>query len=93
LEGGSPVSSSRLVGLPFIFASLISVVDLHSTKTMPSSINKKCINFDKLTNWHKSVSVDMKKWLKVMKKPNGVKQEPSEIWHSKEWFEKLHHYV
>ncbi|OWT42534.1 hypothetical protein VFPPC_18336 [Pochonia chlamydosporia 170] len=42
------------------------------------SIDKHCINFDKLNEWHKSASIDMKKYVKVMRKPHGVKEEPAE---------------
>ncbi|KAJ6442431.1 hypothetical protein O9K51_05990 [Purpureocillium lavendulum] len=44
------------------------------------SINAHCINFDKLVKWHKEASVDMKKYVDVMKKPPGVKEEPAELW-------------
>ncbi|KAK4076824.1 hypothetical protein Purlil1_12591 [Purpureocillium lilacinum] len=45
-----------------------------------ASINAHCINFDKLVKWHKEASVDMEKYVEVMKKPKGVKEEPAETW-------------
>lgn len=41
----------------------------------PRSIDRKCINFDKLTDWRLANTIDMKKWAEHMKKPNGVKEE------------------
>ncbi|KAG5994406.1 hypothetical protein E4U52_001178 [Claviceps spartinae] len=52
------------------------------------SIQAHCINFEKLTEWHKEASVDMNKYLRVMKKPPGVKERPTEVWHPEEWFER-----
>ncbi|KAG6129469.1 hypothetical protein E4U12_004661 [Claviceps purpurea] len=52
------------------------------------SIQAHCINFEKLTEWHKEASVDLKKYLRVMKKPPGVKERPTEVWHPEEWFER-----
>ncbi|KAH8651273.1 tat pathway signal sequence [Xylariales sp. PMI_506] len=54
------------------------------------SINKHCINFEKLKSWHKEASIDMKKYMEVMKKPKGVKEQPKEVWHPKEWFDQPH---
>ncbi|KAG6103204.1 hypothetical protein E4U31_002976 [Claviceps sp. LM219 group G6] len=51
------------------------------------SIQAHCINFEKLTEWHKEASVDLNKYLRVMKKPPGVKERPTEVWHPEEWFE------
>ncbi|KAG5984154.1 hypothetical protein E4U55_005867 [Claviceps digitariae] len=53
------------------------------------SINAHCINFEKLTKWHKEASIDMEKYVRVMKKPPGVKEQPAEVWHPESWFE--HH--
>ncbi|KAG6092108.1 hypothetical protein E4U30_005853 [Claviceps sp. LM220 group G6] len=52
------------------------------------SIQAHCINFEKLTEWHKEASIDMNKYLRVMKKPPGVKERPTEVWHPEEWFER-----
>ncbi|KAG5917845.1 hypothetical protein E4U61_002387 [Claviceps capensis] len=52
------------------------------------SIQAHCINFEKLTEWHKEASVDLKKYLRVMKKPPGVKERPTEVWHPEQWFER-----
>ncbi|KAL7800816.1 hypothetical protein V8C43DRAFT_326016 [Trichoderma afarasin] len=38
------------------------------------SIDRKCINFDKLTDWRLANTIDMKKWAERMKKPNGAKE-------------------
>ena len=43
---------------------------------MARSVNRQCINFDKLTTWRKQTTIDMDKYVKVMKKPNGVKERP-----------------
>ncbi|KAG5964470.1 hypothetical protein E4U56_002176 [Claviceps arundinis] len=53
-----------------------------------SSIEAHCINFEKLTKWHKEASVDLHKYLRVMKKPPGVKERPTEVWHPEEWFQR-----
>lgn len=37
------------------------------------------MNFEKLSKWNKEASIDLKKYIKVMKKPAGVKEEPAEI--------------
>ncbi|EHK21811.1 uncharacterized protein TRIVIDRAFT_131309, partial [Trichoderma virens Gv29-8] len=39
------------------------------------SIDRKCINFEKLTDWRLTNTIDMKKWADRMKKPLGVKEE------------------
>ncbi|KAG5958379.1 hypothetical protein E4U57_001343 [Claviceps arundinis] len=52
------------------------------------SIQAHCINFEKLTEWHKEASIDINKYLRVMKKPPGVKERPTEVWHPEEWFER-----
>jgi hypothetical protein len=64
---------------------LLTPADICATRN--SSINAHCVNFDKLTKWHKEASVDMKKYVQVMKKPAGVKEAPAEMWHPEEWFE------
>ncbi|KAG6148368.1 hypothetical protein E4U35_000272, partial [Claviceps purpurea] len=52
------------------------------------SIQAHCINFEKLTEWHTEASVDLEKYVRVMKKPPGVKERPTEVWHPEEWFER-----
>ncbi|EGX94895.1 hypothetical protein CCM_03166 [Cordyceps militaris CM01] len=37
------------------------------------SINKYCINFEKLLTWHKEVGLDQENYIKTMKKPKGAK--------------------
>jgi hypothetical protein len=39
-------------------------------------VNRRCINFDKLSKWRLENSIDMGKYFEVMKKPKGVKQRP-----------------
>ena len=45
------------------------------------SINKKCVNFDKFTEWRKANTIDMDKYVKVMQMPEGdkpgIKQHPA----------------
>ena len=41
------------------------------------SINRQCINFDKLTEWRKDNSIDMTKYLERMKKKEGQKELPA----------------
>ncbi|KAL5407595.1 hypothetical protein PMIN03_007070 [Paraphaeosphaeria minitans] len=45
------------------------------------SINKKCHNFDKFTDWRRENSIDMDKYVEVMKQPEGdkpgIKQLPA----------------
>ncbi|KAH8880820.1 hypothetical protein GQ53DRAFT_813054 [Thozetella sp. PMI_491] len=40
------------------------------------SVNQKCIDFEALTQWRKEHTVDMDKYRRVMKKPEGVRQKP-----------------
>ncbi|GJN81705.1 hypothetical protein PLIIFM63780_005240 [Purpureocillium lilacinum] len=59
----------------------VAALDLfHNLHCLNSSINAHCINFDKLVKWHKEASVDMEKYVEVMRKPKGVKEEPAETW-------------
>ena len=50
------------------------------------SINKQCINFDKFTNYRRKNTIDMKKYVEVMKMPKinklGVHELPTadSIW-------------
>lgn len=40
------------------------------------SLNRQCIDFDKLTLWRKENTIDMDKYVEVMKKPKGVEEAP-----------------
>ncbi|KAM3532413.1 hypothetical protein MY4038_004081 [Beauveria bassiana] len=40
-----------------------------------SSINKYCINYEKLLVWHKEVGLDIDNYIATMKKPKGVKEK------------------
>lgn len=51
------------------------------TQTYPfpdMSINRQCIDFDAVVAWRKEHSIDMGKYVEVMQKPDGVKQQPIE---------------
>ncbi|KAH8892520.1 hypothetical protein GQ53DRAFT_861863 [Thozetella sp. PMI_491] len=68
----------------------VNLVTMHWTEKerypMPDfSINKYCINFEKFNAWHKANSVDIEYYVKAMEKPDGVQQEPHEVWHAKDW--------
>ena len=39
-------------------------------------MNRQCIDFEKLTVWRKDNTIDMAKYVEVMKKPERVKQLP-----------------
>ncbi|KAL7931544.1 hypothetical protein V8C35DRAFT_309776 [Trichoderma chlorosporum] len=39
------------------------------------SIDRKCINFEKLSDWRRANTIDMNKWAEIMKKPPGAKEE------------------
>ncbi|KAG6134950.1 hypothetical protein E4U28_005621 [Claviceps purpurea] len=67
----------------------VAALDLfHNLHCLNVSIQAHCIDFEKLTEWHKEASIDLKKYLRVMKKPPGVKERPTEVWHPEEWFER-----
>ncbi|KAH6648691.1 hypothetical protein BKA67DRAFT_594163 [Truncatella angustata] len=60
----------------------VNLMTLHWMETQDNpwpdmSINRKCINFDHLTEFRKQVSLDMDKYKKVMSKPKGVTQLPA----------------
>lgn len=40
------------------------------------SVNRECINFEKLTNWRRANTVDMDKYIEVMTMPDGVARRP-----------------
>ncbi|ROW02987.1 hypothetical protein VMCG_05731 [Cytospora schulzeri] len=65
----------------------VNLITMHwvETQTYPfpdMSVNRQCINFDKLTQWRKDNTVDMDHYIEVMKKPKGVKEAPvpAEYW-------------
>ncbi|KAH8881864.1 hypothetical protein GQ53DRAFT_787784 [Thozetella sp. PMI_491] len=43
------------------------------------SIEKKCIDFDKLTEWRKENTVDLETYDRVTKKPTGQIEEPDPV--------------
>ncbi|KAH8671704.1 hypothetical protein BX600DRAFT_510367 [Xylariales sp. PMI_506] len=49
------------------------------------SVQKKCISFDKLTEFRRANTIDMDKYVEVMHKPDGVK----ELKMSDQWYEYL----
>ncbi len=56
----------------------LDLIPLHWVETQEypfpdMSINKKCVNFDGLTEWRKDHTIDMKKYVEVMKMPEGEK--------------------
>ncbi|KAJ4344035.1 hypothetical protein N0V95_006413 [Ascochyta clinopodiicola] len=56
----------------------LDLIPLHWVETQEypfpdMSINKKCINFDGLTEWRKEHTIDMDKYVDVMKMPEGEK--------------------
>lgn len=59
----------------------VNLITMHwvETQTYPfpdMSVNRQCINFDKLTEWRKENTVDMDRYVEVMEKPEGVKEAP-----------------
>jgi hypothetical protein len=36
------------------------------------SVQKQCVNFDKLTDWRLANTIDMDRYVEVMRKPEGV---------------------
>lgn len=61
--------------------SLFSFLLITSLTVHHRSINKKCVNFDGLTEWRKGNTIDMDKYVKVMQMPEGdkpgIKQLPA----------------
>ncbi|KAH8894252.1 hypothetical protein GQ53DRAFT_744994 [Thozetella sp. PMI_491] len=61
----------------------VNLVTMHWVKEQEypfpdMSINKQCINFDKLTEWRKENTIDVEKYGRVMKKKEGkVKELPA----------------
>ncbi|KAF2796337.1 hypothetical protein K505DRAFT_300397 [Melanomma pulvis-pyrius CBS 109.77] len=64
----------------------LDLIPLHWVETQEypfpdMSINKKCVNFDKFTDWRKENTIDMDKYVKVMQRPEGdkpgIKQLPA----------------
>lgn len=60
----------------------VNLMTLHWVETQENpwpdmSINRQCIDFDHLTEFRKSVSLDMDKYKRVMTKPEGVTQIPA----------------
>ncbi|XPS80983.1 hypothetical protein M3J09_012927 [Ascochyta lentis] len=56
----------------------LDLIPLHWVETQEypfpdMSINKKCVNFDGLTEWRKKHTIDMDKYVEVMKMPEGEK--------------------
>ena len=64
----------------------LDLIPLHWVETQEypfpdMSINKKCVDFDGLTEWRRSNTIDMDKYVEVMKMPEGdkpgIKQRPA----------------
>jgi hypothetical protein len=61
----------------------VNLITMHWVETQDGpwpdmSLNRQCIDFERLTEWRKEVTIDMDKYAKVMKtKPEGVKQLPA----------------
>lgn len=60
----------------------VNLMTLHWVETQNNpwpdmSINRQCINFDRLTEFRKHISLDMDKYKRVMTKPQGVTQLPA----------------
>jgi hypothetical protein len=64
----------------------LDLIPLHWVETQEypfpdMSINKKCVDFDGLTEWRKRNTIDMDKYVEVMRKPEGdqskIKQRPA----------------
>lgn len=81
--------------------SNLDLIPLHWVETQEypfpdMSINKKCVNFDGLTEWRKANTIDMEKYVKVMKMPEvdkpGVKELPAADQYYEYWgFENPNH--
>ncbi|KAK3180011.1 hypothetical protein K4F52_008589 [Lecanicillium sp. MT-2017a] len=57
----------------------IMTMDWVDTRKYPypdMSVNRECINFEKLTNWRRANTVDMDKYIEVMTMPDGVARLP-----------------
>ncbi|KUI53434.1 hypothetical protein VP1G_00904 [Cytospora mali] len=59
----------------------VNLITMHWVETQQHpfpdmSVNRQCINFDKLTKWRKESTVDMDHYVQVMEKPEGVKEAP-----------------
>ncbi|KAK8923291.1 hypothetical protein VCV18_007354 [Metarhizium anisopliae] len=57
----------------------IITLDWVETQTYPfpdMSVNRQCVNFERLTAWRKENTIDMDKYIQVMKKPKGVRGRP-----------------
>lgn len=52
-------------------------VETHGYPFPDMSINKQCVDFDKLTEWRKENSVDMDKYVEKMKMKEGVNALPA----------------
>ncbi|KAH8646942.1 tat pathway signal sequence, partial [Tricladium varicosporioides] len=60
----------------------VNILTSHWVATQPlpfpdMSANRKCINFDKLQDWRNAHAVDLGTYLRVMRKPKGVKERPA----------------
>ncbi|KAI0167216.1 hypothetical protein BJ166DRAFT_519416 [Pestalotiopsis sp. NC0098] len=57
-----------------------------------SSIDKQSTNFDNVVEWHMdpSVTVNMTKYVEVMKKFMGIENQPKEVWYADEWSMHVH---
>ncbi|KAI0170556.1 hypothetical protein BJ166DRAFT_588682 [Pestalotiopsis sp. NC0098] len=60
----------------------VNLMTLHWVETQvrpwpDMSINRKCVNFDALTEFRKNVSLDMDRYKVTMDKPEGVKEMPA----------------
>lgn len=64
----------------------LDLIPLHWVETQEypfpdMSINKQCVNFDGLTQWRRENTIDMDKYVEVMKRPQGekpgIKQRPA----------------
>ena len=62
-----PDMSVEAMKIPSVYQMLTS---------MYRSINRQCINFNKLTQWRKENTIDMDIYREVMKKPAGIKTHP-----------------
>ena len=68
-----PIPSPFLLYV-YIFLSFFSAFTSSILLMLLSrSINKKCVNFDGLTEWRKEHTIDMDKYVKVMQMPEGEK--------------------
>jgi hypothetical protein len=72
----------------------VDLIPLHWVETQEypfpdMSINKKCVDFDGLTEWRKANTIDMEKYVEVMKMPEvgkpGIKELPAADQYYKYW--------